>query len=213
MRGCSTAPARPGAARQGSSIKLRQSYVRVGKFAPIDHQRHAHAKQFKRGNRALKTLRTYLGRIIRDIARKIEGTAAVLSGSALGRMLALARQVLDQRQTPARTKGVLAAHTGGGVRRQGHRPYEFGASTVATTLAQAKGGQFVTHVKALPGNPGACPRGGRRSNPRDGHTLATGIPEMEAPIGNTIEHILADKGCHGHNAPPDQCTSQGRSGG
>jgi hypothetical protein len=73
-----------------------------------------------------------------------------------------------------------------------HRPYEFGVKvSVATTLAHAKGGQFVTHVKALPGNP------------YDGHTLKTVIPEMEALIGNTIERILADKGYRGHNAPPD----------
>ena len=53
-------------------VDLRQSYARVGKFALIKHQRYAHAKQFKRANRELKTLRTYLGRVIRDIARKIE---------------------------------------------------------------------------------------------------------------------------------------------
>src|SRR5271169_2007486 len=42
-------------------LALRQSYARVGKFTLIKHQRYAHAKQFKRANRALKTLRTYLG--------------------------------------------------------------------------------------------------------------------------------------------------------
>ena len=36
-------------------IKLRQSYARVGKFALIQHQRYAHAKQFKRANRASKS--------------------------------------------------------------------------------------------------------------------------------------------------------------
>ena len=51
--------------------------------------------------------------------------------------------------------------------------------------------QFVTHVKALPGNP------------YDGHTLATVIPDMEALVGNTIARILSDKGYRGHNAPPD----------
>jgi transposase, IS5 family len=39
------------AKRQG--LALRQSYARVGKFALIRHQRYAHAKQFKRANRAL----------------------------------------------------------------------------------------------------------------------------------------------------------------
>src|SRR6202048_1556518 len=58
-------------------------------------------------------------------------------------------------------------------------------------LKHCKGSQFVTHVKALPGNP------------YDGHTLATVIPDMEALIGNTIERILADKGYRGHHAPPD----------
>src|ERR1700746_1144888 len=54
-------------------LALRQSYARVGKFALIKHQRYAHAKQFKRANRALKQLRTYLGRVIRDVGRKIAG--------------------------------------------------------------------------------------------------------------------------------------------
>ena len=83
---------------KGAGIKLRQSYRRMGKFALIKHQRYAHAKQFKRANRALKTLKTYLGRIIRDIARKSEANASMLSDSALARMLLLARRVLDQKQ-------------------------------------------------------------------------------------------------------------------
>jgi hypothetical protein len=39
---------------QRHGVKLRQSYARVGKFALIKHQRYAHAKQFKRANRALR---------------------------------------------------------------------------------------------------------------------------------------------------------------
>lgn len=35
-------------------VELRQSYARVGKIALIEHQRYAHAKQFKRANRALR---------------------------------------------------------------------------------------------------------------------------------------------------------------
>src|SRR3954464_3901656 len=50
-------------------VRLRQSYARVGKAALIRHQRYAHAKQFKRANRALRSLRTMLGRVIRDIIR------------------------------------------------------------------------------------------------------------------------------------------------
>jgi transposase, IS5 family len=175
-------------------VKLRQSYTRVGKFALIKHQRYAHAKQFKRANRALKKLKTYLGRIIRDIGRKLGGNADLLGGIVLERMLARARRVLEQKQHQRGPK-VYSLHApeveciGKG---KAHRPYEFGVKvSVATTLAHAKGGQFVTHVKALPGNP------------YDGHTLATVIPEMEELIGNTIERALLDKGYRGHNAPPD----------
>lgn len=174
-------------------IKLRQSYTRVGKFALIKHQRYAHAKQFKRANRALKKLKTYLGRVIRDIGRKLGGDADLLGQIVLERMMARAQRVLEQKRGQRGPK-IYSLHApeveciGKG---KAHRPYEFGVKvSVATTLAHAKGGQFVAHVKALPGNP------------YDGHTLATVIPEMEALIGNTLERILADKGYRGHNAPP-----------
>jgi IS5 family transposase len=72
-----------------------------------------------------------------------------------------------------------------------HRPYEFGVNvSLATTLHRSKGGQFIAHVKALPGNP------------YDGHTLATVLPEIEAQIG-TVTRVVADRGYRGHNAAPD----------
>src|SRR5918912_896709 len=54
-------------------VKLRQSYVRVGKRTLIKHQRYAHARQFKRARKALRKLKTYLGRVMRDLKRKIAG--------------------------------------------------------------------------------------------------------------------------------------------
>ena len=51
-------------------VGLRQSYGRVGKHALIAHQRYAHAKQFRRANRALRTIRTHFGRVCRDLVRK-----------------------------------------------------------------------------------------------------------------------------------------------
>lgn len=72
-------------------MSLRQSYARLGKFALIQHQRYAHAKQFKRTNRAVRTLRTCLGRVIRDIGRKIEGNGGL--ETAFAKLLVLARRV------------------------------------------------------------------------------------------------------------------------
>jgi len=173
-------------------VALRQSYERVGKFALIKHQRYAHAKPFKRANRALRTLRTYLGRTARDIVRKIKGKADL--ESAFAHPLSLAWRVRDQRRKQ-RGKKIYSLHApeveciGKG---KAHRPYEFGVKvSVATTLNRSKGGQFIAHVKALPGNP------------YDGHTLATVLPQMEAQIGANLSRIVADRGYRGHNAPPD----------
>ena len=175
-----------------TGVPLRQSYARVGKYALIAHQRYAHAKQFKRANRALRTMRTYLGRVCRDIVRKIKGNAEL--ESVFARPLLLARRVRDQRQHQ-RGRKIYSLHApeveciGKG---KAHRPYEFGVKvSVATPLNRCKGGQFIAHVKALPGNP------------YDGHTLATVIPEMEAQIGVNLTRIVADRGYRGHNAPPD----------
>jgi IS5 family transposase len=173
-------------------VALRQSYERVGKHALIAHQRYAHAKQFKRANRALRTLRTYLGRTARDVVRKIKGKPEL--ESAFAHPLSLAWRVRDQRQNQ-RGRKVYSLHApeveciGKG---KAHRPYEFGVKvSVATTLHRSKGGQFIAHVKALPGNP------------YDGHTLAVVLPEMEARIGASIARIVADRGYRGHNAPPE----------
>jgi len=54
-------------------VRLRQSYRRIAKRAAMMAGRYAHAKQFKRHHRQLRILRTRLGRIIRDIRRKIAG--------------------------------------------------------------------------------------------------------------------------------------------
>ena len=172
-------------------LGLRQSYTRVGKLALIMQQRYAHAKQFKRAGKALRTLRTYLGRTMRDIGRQIAGDEPLQA--IFKRPLYLAGRVLEQRRE-ARGRKVYSLHApeveciGKG---KAHAPYEFGVKvSVATTLRRSKGGQFALHARALPGNP------------YDGHTLAAIIPDMEASIGNGIERILADKGYRGHNAPP-----------
>ena len=110
-------------------VALRQSYTRVGKFALIQHQRYAHAKQFKRANRMLKKLRTLLGRVIRDINRKIEGDSGL--EAAFAPLLMLARRVREQQQRQRGPK-VYSLHApeveciGKG---KAHRPYELMAWT------------------------------------------------------------------------------------
>jgi IS5 family transposase len=173
-------------------VSLRQSYARVGKLALIKHQRYAHAHQFKRANRSLRKLKTYLGRVIRDIERRIVGNEDLRE--AFVRPLFLAGRVLEQ-ERHQRGRKVYSLHApeveciGKG---KAHRPYEFGVKvSVATTVKHSAGGQFVTHAAALPGNP------------YDGHTLGTVIPQMQALIGNILDRCITDAGYRGHNAPLD----------
>src|SRR5215813_10304263 len=135
-------------------VSLRQSYARVGKLALIKHQRYAHAHQFKRANRSLRKLKTYLGRVIRDIERRIVGNEDLRE--AFVRPLFLARRVLEQerRQRGRKVYSLHAPEVECIGKGKAHRPYEFGVKvSVATTVKHSAGGQFVTHAAALPGNP------------------------------------------------------------
>ena len=115
--------------------------------------RYTHAHQFKRARRQLKFLRTRLGRIIRDIRRKIDGDVAL--EARFGPLLDLAQWVRTQDQHQRGPK-VYALHApeveciGKGKARA---PYEFGRKvSIATPVTSPKGGQFVLHAKALHGN-------------------------------------------------------------
>ncbi len=175
---------------KGHGIKLRQSYKRVGKNALIMQQRYAHARHYKRARKQLKKLKTYLGRTIRDIKRKIKGNREL--EDAFLQPLWLATRVRTQRPRDDIPKKVYSLHApeveciGKG---KAHKPYEFGVKvSIATTLNRCKGGQFAVHAKALPGRP------------YDGHTLKTILPKIEALTGATLKRILADAGYKGHNA-------------
>ena len=123
-------------------VELRQSYTRVGKFALIQHQRYAHAKQFERANKALRTLKTYLGRVIRDIARKIDGDP---------RLEASVRPAAEPRAPGARSgartarpQGLQPARARSGVHRQGQ---------AAQALRVRRQGQRRHHPQAQQGRP------------------------------------------------------------
>src|SRR5215472_1079403 len=172
-------------------VPLRQSYLRLAKRAAMMAGRYAHAKQFNRHHRELRFLRTRLGRLIRDIRRKVRGRPFE---DACQEALPRASQIRSQRQRQRGFK-LYSFHApeveciGKGKARA---PYEFGVKvSVATTVKHSAGGQFVTHAAALPGNP------------YDGHTLATVIPQMQALIGNILDRCITDAGYRGHNAPLD----------
>jgi len=175
------------ARKQG--VRLRQSYLRIAKQAAMMAGRYAHAKQFNRHRKQLRILRSRLGRIIRDIGRKIAGRADL--EAIFQWPLARASQIRSQQQRQRGWK-LYSFHApeveciGKG---KASAPYEFGVKvSVVTTNARAPGGQFVLNARALPGNP------------YDGHTLKEAIENTERLTGCSIERAYVDKGYRGHNA-------------
>jgi IS5 family transposase len=170
------------------AVKLRQSYRRVAKRAAIMVGRYTHAHQFKRARRALKFLRIRLGRVIRDIRRKIAGDEALTERFAT--LLALAHRVRfqDHRQRGHKVYALHAPEVECIGKGKARAPYEFGCKvSLATPATKPKGGQFVLHAKALHGNP------------FDGHTLGPVIADLEKLTGVETRRIHVDKGYRGHN--------------
>jgi IS5 family transposase len=82
------------AARHG--LKLRQNYNREAPRLALQIGRYAHAKQYKRMRKALRTLRSRVGRVMRDVERQ----TAQASGSgrtALLELIARTKRILSQK--------------------------------------------------------------------------------------------------------------------
>jgi IS5 family transposase len=169
-------------------VRLRQSYRRIAKHAAMMAGRYAHAKQFKRHHRELRLLRSRLGRIIRDIGRKIVGNTDLEAIFTWPLTRAAQIRGQQQRQRGWKLYSFHAPEVECIGKGKASAPYEFGVKTsIVTTNARAPGGQFVLHTKTLPGNP------------YDGHTLKAVIEDTEKLTGCAIVRAFVDKGYRGHD--------------
>jgi len=169
-------------------MPLRQSYRRVAKRAAIMVGRYIHAHQFERARRELKFLRTQLGRVIRDIRRKVADDERLKERFADLSALAYRVRFQDHRQRGPKIYTLHAPEVECIGKGKARAPYEFGCKvSIATPATKPKGGQFVLHAKALHGNP------------FDGHTLGPVIAELKRQTGVETRHIHVDKGYRGHN--------------
>jgi transposase, IS5 family len=173
-----------GQAAKQRALPLRQTYVRVAKKAGIMAGRYAHAKQFQRMRRELRKLRTWLGRVIRDVRRKLPQP-----DEALETLLQLCERLHVQQ--PSDSNKLYSLHepevqciSKGKARQR----YEFGQKvTVATTNAS----NWMVGVKLCEGSP------------YDGHTLAAAITTIEQTTGVPVTDAYVDKGYRGHDYQGD----------
>ena len=168
-------------------IVLRRSHTRVAKRAALMAGRYAHAKQFKRMRRELKRLKTFLGRVFRDICRKIAGNVDLEIRFA--RLLGLVERLLAQMPKDKNKLYALHAPEVACIAKgKARTPYEFGAKVgIATTNREG----LVLAAKTFGGNP------------HDGHTLADTVAQAAQMTGVEPERIYADKGYRGHDYEGD----------
>ncbi|QDD96870.1 Transposase (plasmid) [Roseomonas mucosa] len=182
---------------QKAGITLRQTYNRLAPRLAARAGRHAHAQQFRRMRRALRTLKGYTGRVLRDLGRKLGTVPDGPLRDRINDRIALVTRLL--RQTPKSAGKIYALHepevdciSKGKARVR----YEFGTKvSIATTLA----GGFVVGMRSMPGNP------------YDGHTLADALQQVETLTEQRPSLAVVDRGYRGHGCRTPGCSSAVRA--
>jgi IS5 family transposase len=140
----------------------------------------------------VRRLKTWLGRVARDVARQIAGDAAVAAVFAVP-LERIERLLKQRREDKKKLYSLHAPEVECLAKGKAHARFEFGVKvSVATTNARAPGGQFIVGLRSLPGNP------------YDGHTLAKQFEQTERLTGVTIERAYVDRGYRGHDADPSR---------
>ena len=166
-------------AAKDRGISLRQNYNRKSKHALYMQSRYAHAQQMQRARQCTRKLKTYLGRVIRDIERNYQKP-----DEPLRNLLEIGRKIFHQQRTDKnKTYSVHAPEVECISKGKAHKRYEFGCKV--SVAATSRGGWFVG-AQAVHGNP------------YDGHTLSDALSQVER-MGIRPEQVFVDMGYRGHN--------------
>jgi len=176
-------------------IKLRQSYVRKSKQAFVMQCRYRHARQMKRANREVRKLRTYLGRLLRDVDRKqnTEQEDAVLK-----QLLSLGLRLWNQkREDKNKLYSLHASEVECIAKGKAHKKYEFGCKVGVVVTSQ---GSFILGSQALHGNP------------YDGHQLKEMLDQARGLLPESLRlgKVYCDLGFRGHNETKAEVNIVGR---
>lgn len=151
---------------------------------PIGDQisRYAHAKQYKRMKKALRTLRSRVGRVMRDVERQLSSTSDSSQG-ALQELIGRTKRILSQKQKDKNKLYALhAPEVECLAKGKARKPYEFGVK-VSITTTHKEG--LVVGTRSMPGNP------------YDGHTLAEALEQAAILSDVKPEVAIVDRGYKG----------------
>lgn len=165
-------------------VELRQSYTRKSKRALIMSGRYRHARQTRRANRELRKLKTYFGRVLRDLERK---TREMKRDGHLNQQLALAwRLWYQKREDKNKIYSLHAPEVECIAKGKARTKYEFGCKVSFVTSSR---GNFFLGTQALHGNP------------FDGHTLNSALEQAQRLLPDDapeINQVFVDQGYRGH---------------
>ena len=161
------------AARQ-CRLHLRQNYNREAPRLVQQIGRYAHAKQFPRMRAALRTLRSRMGRVHRDIARQLD-QVSLPQRKALDDLLARTGHILtQQRKDKNKLSALHAPEVECIAKGKARTPFEFGVKvSIVTTLKEG----LVVGARSMPGNPYEC------------HTLHEALEQVE--ILSKVKPLMA----------------------
>lgn len=167
-----------------AGVDPRQSYPRLAPRLAAMAGRYAHARQFKRMRKALRTPKGYTGRVMRDLRRRLEDIPEGPLRERILDMLVVTSRLLHQR--PKDKDKLYSLHepevdciSKGKARVRD----EFGTKVrVAATTREG----FIVGMRALPGNP--C----------DGHALAEALEQVEVLTDCRPSLAVVDRGYRGH---------------
>jgi len=165
-------------------VPLRQSYVRVGPRLLFKNNRYGHARQMRRQQRTTSKLKTVLGRVYRDIERRL-GEQGESVQAAFAEPMTLTKRLLDQqRKDKNKLYALHAPEVECIAKGKAHKRYEFG---VKVSIATTNRSNLVVGAQSLPGNP------------YDGHTLSSALAQVEQLTGLRPERCYVDLGYRGHD--------------
>lgn len=165
-------------------LKLRQSYTRLSKKALFGQSRYAAAQQMQRARKQTRKLRTYLGRVLRNVERMIGPL-----NEKQAEMLRISRRIFEQRRNDKqKLYSVHAPEVECISKGKAHKRYEFGCKVEVVTTSKAG---WVVGIDAVVGNP------------YDGATLKPALKQVEQMTGLKPKEVFVDKGFRGSEHHPE----------
>lgn len=163
-------------------LQLRQNYNRQAPRMAAQVGRYAHARQFKRMRKALKALRSRVGRMHREVTRKLHELPELVRRKAQDLLHRVGRILRQQPRDKNKLYALHAPEVECIAKGKATAPYEFGVKvSVATTFKEG----LVVGCRSMPGNP------------YDGHTLDETIEQVEILAEQRPSTVIVDKGYRG----------------